>query len=121
MRFGNNYNQGILVVEGCSAIITDNIVAQNLKANIAFGGQGSKNTRVEGNEVSGSVAEGIFVVEGQENTLVRNNKVTQNKDGIVLYNSEGKIRENNVFVSCYQLFFIAKSAFRYTLRRTDYC
>ena len=91
-----NYNQGILIVEGCSAIITGNNVSQNLKANIAYGGQGSQYTRVERNEINGSVAEGIFIVEGHSDTLVRENEVNENKDGIVLYNSEGSIKENMV-------------------------
>lgn len=93
-----NYNQGILIVEGCSAVIMQNTISQNLKANIAYGGQGSKDTRVEFNIITGSVAEGIFVVEGNENTLIRENEVTQNKDGIVLYNSNGRVKDNKINV-----------------------
>ena len=66
----------------------------NLKANIAYGGQWSQNTKIIDNTVTESVAEGIFVVEGHENTVIIGNKVEKNKDGIVLYNSQGSCKEN---------------------------
>ena len=66
----------------------------NLKENIAYGGQGSQNTKIIDNTVTESVAEGIFVVEGHENTVIIGNKVEKNKDGIVLYNSQGSCKEN---------------------------
>ncbi|CAI2362925.1 unnamed protein product [Moneuplotes crassus] len=91
-----NYTQGVLIVEGCSAIIEDNTISMNLKANIAYGGQGSQNTKIINNVVSGSVAEGIFVVEGHENTVIVDNKVEKNKDGIVLYNSKGSCKDNTI-------------------------
>lgn len=91
-----NYNQGILIVEGCSALISENTISQNLKANIAYGGQGSQYTRIEKNEIIGSVSEGIFVVEGHADTQIKENKVNENKDGIVLYNSEGQVKNNEI-------------------------
>lgn len=45
-KIKKNYNQGILIVEGCSAIITHNVISQNLKANIAYGGLGSQHTKI---------------------------------------------------------------------------
>lgn len=42
------------------------------------------------------MAEGIFVVEGHSGTLICQNVVEQNKDGIVLYNSEGTCRNNEI-------------------------
>ena len=91
-----NYNQGILIVEGCSATISDNKIYQNLKANIAYGGQGSQYTRIERNEIFGSVAEGVFWVEGHKDTIIKENTVNENKDGIVMYNSEGTVKENTI-------------------------
>lgn len=91
-----NYNQGVLIVESCCAIIIDNFIGKNLKANIAYGGDNSQKTRIENNEIQGSVAEGIFVVEGHEDTVIRNNEVIENKDGIVLYNSKGKVQDNKI-------------------------
>lgn len=95
-RIKKNYTQGILMVEGSSAIIEENTVCKNLKANIAFGGQGSQNTKIINNIITESVAEGIFCVEGHENTVISGNTVEQNKDGIVLYNSQGVCRENKI-------------------------
>ena len=91
-----NYTQGILLVEGWSAVIEENSISKNLKANIAYGGQGSQNTKIINNTISESVAEGIFVVEGHENTIITENRVEQNKDGIVLYNSHGSCKENTI-------------------------
>lgn len=91
-----NYNQGILIVEGCSASVSNNKIWQNLKANIAYGGQGSQYTRIERNEIYGSVAEGIFWVEGHKDTIIKENTVNENKDGIVMYNSEGTVKENTI-------------------------
>lgn len=91
-----NYNQGVLIVEGWSASISENKISQNLKANIAYGGLGSQYTRIERNEIFGSVAEGIFWVEGHKDTIIRENMVNENKDGIVMYNSEGSVKENTI-------------------------
>lgn len=42
-----NYNQGICIEEGSFAKIVQNTISKNLKANIAYGGKGSKNTKIE--------------------------------------------------------------------------
>ena len=39
-----NYNQGVLITEGSSAKVISNIIQKNLKANVAFGGEGSGRT-----------------------------------------------------------------------------
>lgn len=65
-----------------------------MKANIALGGDGSQQTRIERNEISGSVAEGIFLVEGRAQTSIYENIIKENLDGISLYNSKGKIQQN---------------------------
>lgn len=89
-----NYNQGICIEEGSSAKIFDNTISKNLKANIAFGGDASQHTRIERNEISGSVAEGVFLVEGRNQTSIYENIIKENLDGISLFNSKGKIEHN---------------------------
>ena len=70
----NNYNQGILIVEGSHAEIIANKVEHNIKANIAMGGQNSKETRILYNYILNSKSgEGIFVVEGEDGLLIEDN------------------------------------------------
>jgi len=76
-----------LLVEGTFAKITNNQISKNLKANIAFGGRNSGKTKIEMNEIKHSTAEGIFVVEGEESTLIFENNISSNKDGILVLNS----------------------------------
>ena len=60
-----NYNQGILIVEGSSAEIIANKIENNIKANIALGGEQTGKTRIMYNYIFNSKSgEGIFVVEG---------------------------------------------------------
>ena len=66
----------------------------NLKANIAFGGKGSQHTRIDKNEISESVAEGIFLVDGENHTYINENIIRDNLDGISLFNSKGQITQN---------------------------
>jgi hypothetical protein len=70
----HNYNQGILVVEGSSAIIIANKIEHNIKANIALGGEKTSKTRIMYNYIFNSKSgEGIFVVEGEEELLIEDN------------------------------------------------
>lgn len=80
----SNYNQGILIVEGSSAMIYANKLDKNIKANIALGGRCSGLTKIKYNIVENSKSEGIFIVEGEEKLLVEENDVISNHDGIVL-------------------------------------
>ena len=89
-----NYNQGICIVEGSSCKITENTISKNLKANIAFGGKGSSATKIERNEISKSIAEGIFMVKVEAAALVNENIICDNLDGITLLDSYGKITNN---------------------------
>lgn len=59
-----NYSQGILIEEGCSADIYSNHITKNIKANIALGGQCSGYTKIKFNQIDKGKQEGIFVVEG---------------------------------------------------------
>lgn len=89
-----NYNQGILIVEGSYARILANKIESNIKANIALGGKSSGNTRIKFNYIENSKSEGIFVIEGEEKLLIEDNQIIGNNDGIVLVDSEGFVREN---------------------------
>ena len=74
----------------------DNEIVKNLKANIAYGGKNSGRTRIETNLIRGSVAEGIFVVEGEETTQIYDNYIIENRDGIILFNSRGSCKKNTI-------------------------
>lgn len=89
-----NNLQGILIEEASTAKVSDNTISKNIKANIAFGGEGSGQTRIERNEISGSCAEGIFLVEGKNQTSIYENIIKENLDGISLIDSKGKIMQN---------------------------
>jgi parallel beta-helix repeat protein len=91
-----NYNQGILIVEGSSAKIIANKIDGNIKANIALGGQESGKTRIKYNYIENSKQEGIFVIDGEQNLLIEDNQIEGNNDGIVLVNSNGQVRENSI-------------------------
>jgi len=60
-----NYGQGILLEESCSAKIYSNHIIDNLKANIALGGDASCGTDIKFNQIERGKKEGIFVVEGE--------------------------------------------------------
>lgn len=89
-----NYTQGICIVESSSWKIVENTISKNLKANIAFGGKGSGHTKIERNEISKSMAEGIFLVKGEGATFINENVIRENLDGIALCDSNGKITQN---------------------------
>lgn len=89
-----NYNQGILVVEGCYATIMANKIDANIKANIALGGDRSGKTKVKYNMIENSKSEGIFIIEGEEFLLIEENTINNNYYGIVLVDSKGHIKNN---------------------------
>eukprot|EP00347_Sterkiella_histriomuscorum_P014217 403361723 len=91
-----NYNQGILIVEGSSAQIFANKLEKNIKANIALGGRNSGVTKIKFNIIENSKSEGIFVVEGEEKLMIEENDVISNHDGIVLVQSKGVIKGNRI-------------------------
>mmetsp|Transcript_11521 Transcript_11521/g.19488 ORF Transcript_11521/g.19488 Transcript_11521/m.19488 type:complete len:174 (+) Transcript_11521:664-1185(+) len=93
-----NYSQGILLEEGCSAEINSNHLLKNIKANIALGGKrsGEVPTRILYNQIEKSKQEGIFVVEGEQDLLIEANIITGNNDGIVLLHSAGTVNKNRI-------------------------
>jgi F-box protein 11 len=90
-----NINQGILVSENSSAHIENNIISENIKANIAMGGDNSANNVVVKNEIFGGRCEGIFVIEGGY-SLIFKNKIYDNYDGIVCCTAIPQILKNIV-------------------------
>ena len=51
--------KGVLLVETSEAVIEKNQIHENIKANIAFGGQNSVNTFIVGNNIFGGRCEGF--------------------------------------------------------------
>ena len=91
-----NYNQGILIVEGCYATIIANKIDANIKANIALGGDRSGKSKIKYNMIENSKSEGIFVIEGEEFLLIEENTINNNYYGIVLVDSKGHIKSNQI-------------------------
>lgn len=61
-------------MEGSSAKIIANKIEQNIKANIALGGQKTGDTRIMYNYILNSKSgEGIFCVEGEPDLLIEDN------------------------------------------------
>ena len=81
-------------MEGSFAKIISNKIDQNIKANIALGGNYSGMTKIKYNYIENSKSEGIFVVEGEEKLIIEDNQIEGNNDGIVLVNSLGIIKNN---------------------------
>ena len=89
-----NYNQGILIVEGCYATVFANKLDANIKANIALGGERSGKSKIKFNMIENSKSEGIFVVEGEDTLLIEENTINNNYYGVVLVDSKGVIKNN---------------------------
>ncbi len=94
-RIFGNFAQGILMVEGTSGHIEQNEIYTNFKANIAFGGEGSSDTVIYNNHIYQSRAEGIFGIEAGY-SWIKNNRIHDNNDGIVLFDSSTYISENYI-------------------------
>ena len=90
-----NFAQGILLVESSRAHIEQNLISQNYKANIAFGGAASADTVIIRNTIREGRAEGIFVIESGFTWIVRNT-IVDNADGIVLFDSTPFISGNSI-------------------------
>lgn len=59
-------------METSSAIIENNTISENLKANIALGGTGSQNTFIVENKLFGGRCEGLFMIDASECWIIRN-------------------------------------------------
>ena len=86
-----------MIVEGSSAKVISNKIENNIKANIALGGEKTGDTRIMYNYIfSSKSGEGIFVVEGEKDLLIEENQIESNQDGVVLVNSNGKVKNNKI-------------------------
>ena len=90
-----NFGQGILLVETTYAHIERNMISQNYKANLAFGGAASVNTVVIKNIIREGRAEGIFIIESGFAWIIRN-QIVDNADGIVMYDSTPFLSGNSI-------------------------
>jgi len=88
-----NLAQGILVVETASAHIEKNSVFENIKANIALGGQNSTNTAIVDNKIEFGRCEGIFLISGGQ-CYIHRNQISENNEGLVSITSIPDIRGN---------------------------
>jgi len=82
-------------VETSSAVIEKNDISDNIKANIALGGTNSVNTIIVENQISRGRCEGIFIIEGGNAWIMRNN-IIENNDGIVCISSVPDITKNKI-------------------------
>jgi parallel beta-helix repeat protein len=95
----SNLNHGILINSGSSAIVEKNVIFENQKSNIAFGGKLSENTIIEKNKIYGSKNEGIYVTQ-TSGGIIRKNEIHSNNDGIIVSNcSSLEITENNIYTN----------------------
>jgi len=93
----SNLNHGILINSGSSATIEKNIIFENQKSNIAFGGKLSEKTTISGNKIHGSKNEGIYVCQSSGG-IIRKNEIHSNNDGIVISNCNSlDVGENNIY------------------------
>ena len=95
-KISNNLHQGILVVEKSSAFIEGNYIYQNIKANIAFGGDSSENTIISKNKIFNSASEGIFIMMAGK-CIIMSNEIYGNYDGISIIESVPELSFNNIF------------------------
>lgn len=84
-----------MLVESTYAHIEKNLISQNYKANLAFGGAASADTVIIDNVIRESRAEGIFVIESGFAWIIKN-KIIDNADGIVLFDSTPNINGNDI-------------------------
>lgn len=93
----SNLNHGILINSGSSAIVEKNIIFENQKSNVAFGGKLSEKTVISCNKIYGSKNEGIYVCQSSGGTI-RKNEIHSNNDGIVISNCISlDVSENNIY------------------------
>ena len=90
-----NFAQGILLVESTYGHIEHNLISQNYKANLAFGGAASADTVVIRNVIREGRAEGIFIIESGFAWIIRN-EIIDNADGLILFDATPLISGNSI-------------------------
>lgn len=94
-RIFRNLFQGVLIVENSSAHIEKNKIKENIKANIAFGGDASADTVIKNNIIANGRCEGIFMIEAGC-AYVQNNKISRNYDGVIMVTSCPEMSSNTI-------------------------
>lgn len=94
-RICRNLFQGVVLVDNSSAYIERNYIAENIKANIAFGGRGSADTVIIKNTITKGRCEGIFMIEGGT-AVIKDNKIVQNYEGVRLITSCPQLIKNKI-------------------------
>lgn len=92
-----NMQQGILIVSGSAAAVKRNLIHHNIKANIAFGGEMSEMTIIDDNKIYASRSEGIFAMKASEQSLIMNNEIFDNNDGLIFIESDSNVQENSIY------------------------
>lgn len=87
--------QGILICENSGAYVEKNDIRENIKANIALGGDYSQNTTIINNKISCGRCEGIFMIEGGY-CFIHRNKIFKNYDGIICSTAIPEITHNEI-------------------------
>lgn len=90
-----NIFQGVLLVENSSAHIERNQISENIKANIALGGEKSPDTVICHNQILKGRCEGIFMIEAGS-AYIRHNLIKQNYDGIIMITSCPEVNNNTI-------------------------
>lgn len=94
-KISNNLHQGILIVENSNAFIEGNHIFQNIKANIACGGDDAQDTTIVRNRIYQGVSEGIFVMLCGRISIY-NNDIYHNYDGVVVMEACPDISFNRI-------------------------
>jgi F-box protein 11 len=94
-KITKNIFQGVLLVENSSAHIESNEISENIKANVAFGGDMSANTVICRNKILKGRCEGIFMIEAG-NAYIRHNIIKENYDGIIMITSAPEVSNNEI-------------------------
>ena len=90
-----NIFQGVLVVESSAAHIERNRIHENIKANIALGGEYSCNTSIINNKIYKGRCEGIFMIDCGR-CIISRNTIKNNYDGILMIMSIPMIIDNEI-------------------------
>ena len=76
-------------------MIENNNIHDNIKSNIAYGGEKSADTHIIKNKIHSGRCEGIFMIDGGKSYINRN-KIYQNNIGIILITSSPFIMNNKI-------------------------
>ncbi len=90
-----NGMQGVLIEDTAAAYVIYNTLEKNVRANIAYGGQSSQDTVIIRNCIRESYEEGIYISRGGY-SLVANNTIFENMDGVIIKDSSPNIMYNEI-------------------------